>query len=98
MFFGQNMSSDWVSNQLSPVKAVLARIAAGVVVGAELELEVAEVVGGDVDVYLDVLSRAVLAHDDAVGEGAARRLVQPRAGVPWVAADPALAPEGLLVL
>ena len=96
--FGQSINSDWVSNPLSPVKAGLARIAAGVIVGAELELEVAEVVGGDVDVHLDVLARAVLARDDAVGEGAARRLVQPRARVPRVAADPALAPEGLLVL
>ena len=69
-----------------------------VVVGAELELKVAEVVGRDVDVDLDVLARPVLARDDPVGEGTARRLVQPRARVPRVAADSALAPEGLLVL
>ena len=95
----QKMNSDWVSNQLSlPVEAGLVRVAAGVVVGAELELEVAEVVGRDVYVDFDVLARPVLARDDAVGEGAARRLVQPRARVPRVAADPALAPEGLLVL
>ena len=88
-----------VSNQLSlPVEACLVRIAAGVVVGAELELEVAKVVGRDIYVDFDVLAGAVLARDDAVGEGAARRLVQPRARVPRVAADPALAAEGLLVL
>ena len=86
------------SKKTSPVEAGLVRVAAGVVVGAELELEVAKVVGRDVDVDFDVLARPVLARDDAVGEGAARRLVQPRAGVPRVAADPALAPEGLLVL
>ena len=57
-----------------------------------------EVVGRDVDVNLDVLARPVLARDDPVGEGAARRLVQSRARVPRVAADPALAPEGLLAL
>ena len=57
-----------------------------------------EVIGRDVDVNLDVLSRPVLARDDPVGEGAARRLVQSRARVPRVAADPALAPEGLLAL
>ena len=58
----------------------------------------AEVVSRDVDVNLDVLARTVLAGDDPVGEGAARRLVQPRVGVPGVPADSTLAPEGLLVL
>ena len=82
----------------APVKAGLVGVLACVVVGAELELEVAEVVGRDVDVDVDVLARTVLARDDAVCEGAARRLVQPRARVPRVAADSALAAEGLLVL
>ena len=87
-----------ISREDSPVEARLVGIPPRVIVGAELELEVAEVVGRDVDMHLDVLARTVLARDDPVGEMAAGRLVQPRVRVPGVSADSALAPEGLLVL
>ena len=90
--------SGFIARKFAPVEASLVGIPPRVVVGAELELEVSEVVGRDVDVHLDVLARPVLARDDPVGEGAARRLVQPRVRVPRIAADSALAFESLLVL
>ena len=80
------------------VEALLAGVLGRVVVGAQHELEVAVVVRRHVHDHLDLLAGPVLAGDDAVREGAAGGLVLARLGVPGVAADAALAAQGLLVL
>ncbi len=83
---------------LSPVEALLPWVCGGVVVGAEPEDEVPEMVGRHVHLHLHVLPRAVPTHDDPVGVAAAG-LVGPRTLVPGVAADAALAAvQAVLVL